>query len=75
MELQPFVDWLVSYVDRNDLTITELSDTCKLDEARLRRFYNGTSKQKRVSIGFVDRILVYSGTNTQLWELYVEEDL
>lgn len=70
VDLQPFVDWLVSYVDRNDLTITEISDACKLDEARLRRFYNGKSSQKRVSIGFVDRILVYSGTNTQLWELY-----
>jgi hypothetical protein len=79
---EPFAAWLRVHLAKLDAeeinTSTErgplarLAMAAEVDVERLRRFAKGTSNQSNVTLGFVDRVMIASGTSTGLWELYPE---
>lgn len=78
----PFSEWLKKHIaqldadlaymhDKHDRSgVTKVAEAAGVDVERIRRLKDG--RLDNVTLGFVDRVLVSSGTETMLWELYDE---
>jgi hypothetical protein len=84
--IEPFVKWLRAYINMingrdsyvkhsnmiwEETGVRHIADRAEVDVELIRRL--SKRRSGNITLGLVDRILIATGTSTQLWELYPDE--